>query len=680
VGPKTATRLERKNLRTIADLLYSLPLRYEDRRHLTPIAQVVAGCKFTVGGRLEKVRQTGGRGRLRRTTAQLVDQTGTLGIVWFGFAGQSFSSGQQVVLHGEVGVYREQPQMSNPDGRIFEGDTPPAEIVPVYSETEGVRQRTWRKLMDQALAVGAVGWRGGLPEKLRQREALPDLDSAMHWLHHPPGEMRDPIESLLTPDSPALRALLYEELFIFQLGLAVRRRLRRKSQGFAFPVDDALMQPFENALPFSLTRGQLACWEEIRADLRRPEPMRRLLHGDVGAGKTVLAALAAFAVVQAGCQTAIMAPTEVLAEQHAAWFAKLFHPLRIRTALVTGSLPTPERRRLADRVALGLEQVIIGTHALLSGDIAFKQLGLVVIDEQHKFGVSQRAKLIVKGHEPDVLVLTATPIPRSLALTLYGHLDVSRLSEKPAGRGRIATRLVNREDRAQAYREMRRMLREGRRGYVICPRLEQADEQIGDLESLYEELRLDLLRDFRLGLLHGKMTAAARRETMEQLAGGALDAVVATSVVEVGVDVPAAGVMIVENAERFGLAQLHQFRGRIGRDGNPALCLLLHADDCRESAHRRLALLTECDDGFAIAEQDLLWRGPGELLGTRQSGVPPLRFARFIPDNIRLVEQARMDAERLLAADPLLAAPENDWTKMVLNQRWGPLLGSGGEE
>lgn len=680
VGPKTAARLERKNLRTIADLLYSLPLRYEDRRCLTSIAAVVPGGRYSVAGCLETVRQAGGRGRLRRTTARLTDSTGSLDVVWFGFTGQSYRTGQQVVLCGEVGVYRDRPQMSNPDGQVFDGETPPCAIVPVYSETEGLRQRSWRKLLDHALAEAAAGWRGGLPDDLRRRYDLPDVETALRHLHRPPTETTDPLESLLTGEGRDLRALLFEELFIFQLGLAVRRRLRRKSSGFAFAADEARMRPFLEALPFSLTAEQRACWEEIRADLQRPEPMRRLLHGDVGSGKTVLAALAVHAVVSNGCQAAIMAPTEVLAEQHAAWFEAVFRPLNIRTALVTGSLPSPERRRLNDRVALGLAQVVIGTHALLSGDVAFKQLGLVVIDEQHKFGVSQRASLIVKGHEPDVLVLTATPIPRSLALTLYGHLDVSRLAEKPAGRGRIVTRLVERREREIAYDEMRKFLLAGRRGYVICPRLEQSDDNVGDVESLFQELRRGLLSDFRLGLLHGKMTAAARREIMSALAGGALDAVVATSVVEVGVDVPAAGVMIVENAERFGLAQLHQFRGRIGRDGGDALCILVHSEDCRAVAYQRLAFLTKCDDGFEIAEQDLLWRGPGELLGTRQSGLPPLRFARLMPGNLRMVEDARVEAERLLAADPLLAAPANYWTKMVVNQRWGALLGGGGEE
>ena len=679
VGPKIASFFERKGIFNVADLLYTLPARYDDRRLVSPIQSLAPGRPATVRGTLTQVRSMGGRGRWRRTVAELADDSGTMAVVWFGFAGQRFAKGDRVQLSGPVDTYQDRLQLQNPDGDIYSDDEPPpAAIVPLYSELEGVGQRTWRKLQRVAGERFAGDWIGGVPAPLREREGLLTVGAALRLLHQPPADLPGEVESLLTPESPPLRSLIWDEWFVFQLAMQLRRRLFTRATGIAFHCEPSRLDALLASLPFSLTADQANTWREILTDLQSDRPMHRLLHGEVGSGKTILAVLAAFVAVQSGYQAAILAPTEILAEQHWERFSRILEPHGISCVLLIGTEAPPKKRRLKDLVRLGSAHVVIGTHALLSGDVEFSRLGLAVIDEQHKFGVEQRAKLVSKGIRPDVLVLSATPIPRSLALTMCGDLDISVLREKPGGAGNVATRLVARADREAMYREVADRLRQGQRGYIVAPRLAAATEGQSDAVQLHAELKHGALREFRLEVLHGKVMPEARRRIIAALAKGDLDAIVATTVVEVGLDIPSAGVLVVENAERFGLSQLHQMRGRIGRDGADALCLLSYDEQSGEKSLERLRLLASCHDGFAIAEADLKLRGPGEMMGARQSGLPPLRFGKWILRELSLLEDIHRAAAEVLAADPALADPAHHWAKMVALQRWGAWLGEGG--
>jgi ATP-dependent DNA helicase RecG len=678
VGPKFAERLGRKGIASIEDLLLTLPLRYDDRRVISPIAALRAGESATVCATVERAQNLGGRGRLRRTIARVADDSGSIEVVWFGFAGMNVQKGDRLAFSGPVGERDGRLQMQNPDAEPVGPDEPRPMVLPVYSETEGMGQRTWRKLIGAALDRHADGWIGALPAATRRRLGLLPLDEALRQLHRPSAEPEAAPAALLELASSPLRSLILEEMFAFQVAMTLRRRLLGEADGPAVDASDDAIGPVRAALPFALTPGQDECWRAIAGDLQSGRPMHRLLHGDVGSGKTVLALLAAFAAARSGWQTAVMAPTEILAEQHARRFAEVLEPLGVRTALFTGGLATRERRRLQDRIALGLAAVVLGTHALLAGDIEFHRLGLAIVDEQHKFGVAQRASLAAKGGQPHLLVMTATPIPRSLALTLYGDLDISLLREGPRVGKAIATRLVAHAARDAAYRDFAAELRRGRQGYVVCPRLDRAADDKRNVVELFAELRDGPLREFRLAMLHGQTSGGERTRIITEFSRGALDAIVATSVVEVGLDAPNAGVLAVENAESFGLSQLHQMRGRIGRDGRPALCLLLTGGDCPPASRERLSCLETHDDGFAIAELDLQLRGPGELLGQRQSGLPSLRFAKWALADASLLAAARKEAAAVVSADPTLSRPEHEWTKMTVLQRWGALLGEGG--
>ena len=475
------------------------------------------------------------------------------------------------------------------------------------------------------------------------------------------------MEELNEYRTAAQRRLIFEEFFVFQLGLALRRRetdtLRKPC---TIAVDDRIRRAALDVLPFRLTGHQRQALKEIVDDLQRPQPMNRLLQGDVGSGKTIVALLAALVAMENGLQAAFMAPTELLAEQHFLNIARLLEPSRFAPVLLTGTMGTKERRAAWERLADGTAQLAVGTHALVQETVRFKQLGFVIIDEQHRFGVIQRATLRSKGIQPDVLVMTATPIPRTLALTAYGDLDVSVIRELPPGRNPVATRLVTEARRADVYRFMHRELRAGRQAYVVYPLVEESEKV--DLKAATEmarQLEKDVFPDLRVGLVHGRLNPAERETMMRAFASGEIDLLVATTVIEVGVDVANASIMLIEHAERFGLAQLHQLRGRVGRGPHRAHCVLLHGSRLSAAARARLAALAATIDGFAIAERDLEIRGPGDFVGTRQSGLPTLRTGDLLRD-YRIMEEARKAARDWLAEHPpqaILEAAVAGWSE-----------------
>ncbi|MDQ7819526.1 MAG: ATP-dependent DNA helicase RecG [Armatimonadota bacterium] len=650
VGPARAALLARRGLRTVEDVLFHRPHRYEDRSRLARIADLIPGQRQTTQGVVlalsEKRRGT------YQFMAALADDTGVLRAIWFGqrHLRRTIRRGMRVIVYGRVeragGL-----QMVVDDFEVLTGDEEDTlhtgRIVPVHPATEGLSPRALRTIVDRALAQYLDDVPELVPEEIRRRLGLPDRRWAVRALHFP---------ASLADAEAARRRLAFDELLVLQLGVLLRRRARRGADAKARYADPGLLDRFVAALPFPLTAAQRRAIEEIAADLRRPVPMHRLLQGDVGSGKTVVAAAALWLCAAGGFQGALMAPTEILAEQHFRTLRRLLDPLGVRVVLVTGAASGRERAAVRELLARGDAQVAVGTHALLEEDVVFARLALVVVDEQHKFGVAQRAALRGKGPAVDVLVMTATPIPRTLSLTVYGDLDVSILDELPPGRGEVRTYVRGPDRRAQVYAWVRDQVRAGRQAYVVCPLIEESDSlQAEAAVRLAARLQQEVFTDRVVGVLHGRMRPEEKEEVMDRFRRGEVAVLVATPVIEVGVDVPRATIMVVEDADRFGLAQLHQLRGRVGRGGETSYCILL-AGSPSPAAAARLQIMEQTRDGFEIARRDLELRGPGEVLGTRQHGLPDLKMADLLTDE-DILEMARAEAQAILQADPDLQAP-----------------------
>jgi ATP-dependent DNA helicase RecG len=652
VGPKRAADFEHAGLHTLDDLLHRFPLRYEDRSRLQAIGSLKPGQTAAVAGRvlvcgLRATRRPG----FKIFEAAIDDGSGSLRAVWLNqpFLKDVFMRGQHVVLYGLVELRGSVSlQITNPQYEILDdedGETiHTGRIVPVYERTGTVTPKMQRKLMYEALQRVPADLPDYLPEEIRVRLGLPTRYAALLSTHFPPEGA--PVDALNQFATPAQRRLIFEEAFLFHLGVLARRQsAAAEHKPVTVRVDDRIRESARSVLPFRLTNGQKQTLKEIVDDLQRTHPMNRLLQGDVGAGKTIVALLAALVAMENGLQAAFMAPTEILAEQHFMNISRLLQNSRFRVALLTGSTATAARREQLAQVESGAIHLVVGTHALVQGDVRFHQLGLVVIDEQHRFGVLQRATLRAKGLHPDVLVMTATPIPRTLALTVYGDLDVSMIRELPAGRLPIKTFSKPESRRDEVYQFVRGQLDVGRQAYVIYPLVEESAKiDLKAATEMAEHLAADVFPAYKVGLLHGRMKTDAKDRVMKAFMAGELQILVSTTVVEVGVDVPNASVMIVEHAERFGLSQLHQLRGRVGRDRHQSFCFLLYqalTDDARE----RLKAMTETTDGFEIAERDLRLRGPGDFFGTRQAGVPTFRMIDLVRDR-ELLETARHEAAR----------------------------------
>jgi ATP-dependent DNA helicase RecG len=655
VGPRRAADLEKAGLVTVEDLLYRFPIRYEDRSRLQPIASLKPGQTASITGRilscgLRSTRRPG----FKIFEALVGDPSGALRAIWLNqpFLRDVFAVGQHVVFYGLVEMRGHGGlQLTNPQYEIVddeEGETiHTRRVVPVYEKSGAVTAKMQRRLVFEALQRLPANLPEHLPEEIRLRLKLPTRHAALVATHFPPEDAS--ITALNRFETPAQRRLIFEEAFLFQIGIHARRRsaaAERKPQ--AIHVDERVRESARKALPFRLTNGQKRALKEIVEDLQRPFPMNRLLQGDVGAGKTIVALLAAIVAMENGQQVAFMAPTEILAEQHYLNIARLLQGSRFRVALLTGSVGAATRRQLLAEIEAGTIPLVVGTHALVQGDVSFRALGFVIIDEQHRFGVLQRATLRTKGFRPDVLVMTATPIPRTLALTVYGDLDVSAIRELPAGRVPVKTTAKPESRRDDVYAFVHRELEAGRQVYVVYPLVEESEKiDVKAATEMADTLATDVFPEYRVGLLHGRMKADAKERVMRAFAAGELQILVTTTVVEVGVDVANATVMLVEHAERFGLSQLHQLRGRVGRGAHQSYCFLLYQAPLSEEARERLKAMGETTDGFEIAERDLQLRGPGDFFGTRQAGLPTFRLIDLARDRDLLDAASREAAEWL---------------------------------
>jgi ATP-dependent DNA helicase RecG len=645
-----AATLARLGIASPRQALFHLPFRYDDFSELRPLGELLPDEKQSARVRVSDVRIEPGFGRRpQRVIAQLVDDSGSAEAIWFGrrFVERRIHAGDEIVVSGKVALRGWRPQFTSPDFSLADsGSLHTGRVVPIYPLTAGVTQRRVRELLARVLERCLHDVHD--PLRPDERSGLPSLPDALRMAHFP-GELADLV--------PALDRLAHDELLALQLVLAQARMARAGMRAPRIAVAAPELETLVGALPFVLTADQRRAVDEVIGDLGGEVPMRRLLQGDVGSGKTAVAALALAAACRTGWQGALMAPTEILARQHFTGIAPLLEALGVRTEFLSGSLTPARKRAVHAAVEAGEVEVLIGTHAVISHGVAFRRLGLVVVDEQHRFGVEQRAALQAKGEngEPHMLALTATPIPRTLALTFYADLAISTLRELPPGRQPIRTEIRDRSglDRIESF--IAEEARAGRQSFVVVPLVVESDAlTAASAEAEAERLR-GVLAGVRVGLVHGQQKADLRDETMTRFAAGEIDVLVATTVVEVGIDVPNASVMLIEDAERFGLAQLHQLRGRVGRGPQRSFCILL-SDATDAVARERLETVRGSSDGFVIAEADLRLRGAGNLLGTRQSGLPPLRVASlFDPRHLALAERARSLASRLVARDPTLA-------------------------
>jgi len=693
VGPEKGVAFEALGIRSVGHLIYYLPARHEQHQAEAPIRDVVAGSVVSLRGEVTATRVMP-HGRRPRFEAIVQDETGQAQLIWFNqmYLVQRIHPGMRLRLTGRSQRRSGRLVLTNPrheviDPQRAEPQLKDARIRPVYPASEKLPSWMIERAVGRVLDAALPLIEDHLPEKFRVERALPRLAEAYRMVHRPEN---------MAEVSAAVRRLTYDELLLLQLGVFMKRaHVRHALRAPALRWTKAIDEHIRARLPFRLTPGQEGAIGEIVADLQKPQPANRLIQGDVGSGKTVVALYAMLTAVAGRHQAALMAPTELLAEQHMGTIEEMLRGSNVRLALLTGSLDAASRAALLERISRGEIDLVVGTHALLTEGVSFNSLAVAVIDEQHRFGVHQRATLREKSSDaasaPHTLVMTATPIPRTLSLTVFGDLDVSTLKGMPAGRGAITTNLVEPGERASAYAQVRTRLERGEQGYVVVPTIgEDEGPRIGEtkadadqsepagasLRSLFAELEAGPLKGLRLAAVHGRLNREAREATMERFRAGQIDLLVATPIIEVGVDVPNASVMVIERADRFGLAQLHQLRGRIGRGSRESLCFLSPSENPGPTPEgvERLRILTSTTDGFAIAEKDLEQRGPGELLGHRQAGTAPFRLAEF-PRDTELLMMARRDAAAWIDRSPALASPEEALLKSRLMKAHGESLG-----
>ncbi len=710
VGPKRSRLLNKLGIYTVKHALFLFPRRYEDRRQIEKIIRLLPGDQLrTVYG----VVKTSGvtitpKQKTKIFELLISDDTGVFTAKWFNqeYLKKIFTPGILVVLSGKIRVSRYgRLEMIQPEYEIIgnveaEGELlHTGRIVPIYPLTEGLYQKEMRKIMKTIVDKYAASVEESLPDTLQGKYQFLSLNEALRRIHFP--ENSDDITLLNNEKSPAHQRMIFDEFFLLELGMGLKRqRMLSQEKGIAFRFNGNFEQHLRKSLPFSLTSAQNRVIHEIQQDMRSSRPMNRLLQGDVGSGKTLVALMAILSVIEAGYQGAIMVPTEILAEQHFRKLSTYIQQLnkrltqedsrssetlqesgqpdlypstisgRITASLLTGGLKKRKREERLLQIERGEIDLLVGTHALLQHDVTFHNLGLIVIDEQHKFGVIQRATLKAKGYNPDVLIMTATPIPRTLSLTVYGDLDVSVINELPPGRTPVITKRFYEKNRAKAYRLISDEIERERQVYIVYPLVEESEKlDLKAATEMSEHLAQEVFPQYRVGLVHGRMKAEEKDGQMITFKNHALDILVSTTVLEVGIDVPNATVMLIEHAERFGLSQLHQLRGRVGRGSSKSFCLLMTAYPISDDARKRLDAMVDTTDGFLIAERDLEIRGPGEFFGTKQSGLPDLKIANLIRD-VTLLEHAREEAFSIIREDPGLTRPLHRPVKTALEQRW----------
>ncbi len=688
VGPRVLLLLEKLGLLNLEDALYHLPSRYEDRRQLTPISRLRANTQEVFFGRVlaSGENQTA---RSRRSIFEVIvaDDSGQVSLKWFRYRKpwlqKRFPVGQKAIFIGEVKFFSGGREVHHPDAELVEEGADLSRLIekdplnygrilPVYPLTEGLTQKQARKIWYPLVQQYAAALHSPLPVEILQQLQLLPLAAAMQAVHWP--EKDAPLQLLEQGRDRYRTSLVFDEFFFLELGLLLKRQGVQLETGYAFKVEHRYTIPLNKMLPFKLTEAQRRVLGEIKQDMMAPHPMNRLLQGDVGSGKTMVALMAALVAIENDTQVAIVAPTEILAEQHFSTFHGWLDKLGLKTLLLQGSMKGSEKKAALAQIVSGEVDLVVGTHAVLQEGVEFKRLGLGIVDEQHRFGVKQRSILKHKGTNPDILVMTATPIPRTLSLTLYGDLAVSVIDQLPPGRKPVSTRVYPGKQRDKAYQLIASELAQGRQGYIVYPLVEESEKS--DLLAATEaasQLADEVFPQARIGLLHGRMKQAEKELVMTAFRQQELDLLISTTVIEVGVDVPNATVMMIEHADRFGLAQLHQLRGRVGRGADKSYCLLVPSEHYSDDARRRLRVMVETEDGFRIAEADLEIRGPGEFLGTKQAGLPDFRVANILRD-AGILETARQQAENYLEQTNLLKAADAAEVRAELLRRWGGRL------
>lgn len=667
IGPKSSKTLKKLGLETLGDLLWHFPRRYDDYSQLKTINRLWYGEEVTIIATVEEIAVRPVRsGKLKLTEATVSDGTGSLRVTWFNqpWIARNLKPGQAVVLSSKIDQYLGKLVMNNPEWEPLEREQLHTNrIVPVYPLTAGVTAKWLRKVLHSVVRRLAPRVPDPLPAGVQESADLIGLQEALEQIHFP-----DDRESL----ERAQHRLAFDEMFLLQLGVLRQKSSWEQLETEALTVEDPWLDRFLDGLPFEVTDGQAVALEDVRADLATPRPMNRLLEGDVGSGKTVIAAACIGITAENGAQSALMAPTSILAEQHYQTLVEMLPQTTGIAAdeirLLIGATPEAEKEAIRDALAEGSIRLVVGTHALLEDPVTFDRLRLAIIDEQHRFGVEQRGALRAKGEVPHLLVMTATPIPRSLALTIYGDLDLSIIEELPPGRRPVKTRVLSPLNRSRAYNFILGQLEEGRQAFIIYPLVEGSEKvQAKAAVEEYETLAKEVFFDFKVGLLHGRMKGDEKEAVMADFRAGEIDVLVSTSVVEVGVDIPNASVVLIEGANRFGLSQLHQFRGRVGRSEHQSYCLLVPDSD-QQIDNERLEVMEETNNGFLLAERDLEQRGPGDFFGTRQSGFAEVHMARLT--DVRLIEKARREAKALFERDPQLQEPEHALLASAVERSW----------
>jgi ATP-dependent DNA helicase RecG len=684
VGPVVAKKFEKLGVKTIRDLLYYFPYRHLDYSKLKKISELKEGEEQTIVANVWQASEVK-PGNRRSSEAIVGDETGNLRVLWFNqpYIAKQLTTNALIVLSGKVSAFNGRLQLMSPEWEMAEdgsehGGIHTARLVPLYPLTAGLHPRQVRRLMKEFIDKWAVQVPEFMPEDIKNSQKLLDLPQAIAQAHYPDNDA--------LKDRARVR-LAFDELFLLQLGVMTKKRRWQFSRpGTALPTQDDVLKRFLGSLPYTLTAAQSRVLKDILGDMNKPTPMIRLLQGEVGSGKTIVAAAALLTAVANGFQSAFMAPTEILAEQHfltlCGLFSKLgqmegegnvrsftgFLPKPLRIALLIGDMKAAGKKQIRQQVQSGEIDIVIGTHALVQKDLAYSKLGFAVVDEQHRFGVEQRGALREKGTNPHMLVMTATPIPRTLALTLYGDLDLSVINELPPGRMEIKTKWLRPEQRESAYAFVRKQVAAGRQVFILCPLVEESESIMAQAAvAEYERLTREVFPDLKLGLLHGRMSSAEKDAVMEEFRQNHLNILVSTPVIEVGIDIPNATVMLIESADRFGLSQLHQFRGRVGRGKEQSYCMLM-AENASEVGRQRLDVIEHTQDGFKLAEEDLKMRGPGEFFGTRQSGLPDLRMARI--SDVAILEMARTEAVRLFQTDPDMKQAEHKMLAQEMARVW----------